>query len=69
MGHPLLAVAWLLRDLESSGEVLRAGEWVLTGGITASVPLSRGARVYARFAGAEWEGFATVHRGTRTSPQ
>ncbi|MEO2131138.1 MAG: hydratase [Microbacterium sp.] len=69
MGHPLLAVAWLLRDLESSGEVLRAGEWVLTGGITASVPLSRGARVSARFAGAEWEGFATVHRGTRTSPQ
>jgi 2-keto-4-pentenoate hydratase len=66
MGHPLLAVAWLLRHLRGRGEVVRAGEWVLTGGITASVALPEGSVLTVRFAGAEWYGFASVCRGAAT---
>jgi 2-keto-4-pentenoate hydratase len=52
MGHPLAALGWLAAELGRHGQHLRAGEVVLTGGLTAAVPLPPGARVTARFAGA-----------------
>lgn len=39
LGHPAAAVAWLTRSLAASGEGLRAGQIVLSGGLTAAVPL------------------------------
>jgi 2-keto-4-pentenoate hydratase len=42
LGHPAAAVAWLVRALAASGEGLRAGEIVLSGGLTAAVPLTVG---------------------------
>lgn len=49
MGHPFHAVAWLAGELERRGERLRAGEVVLTGGLTAAVPLEPGDTVRATF--------------------
>lgn len=42
LGHPAEAVAWLARQLAVEGEGLRAGEVVLSGGLTAAVPVSPG---------------------------
>ncbi|WP_433799871.1 2-keto-4-pentenoate hydratase [Actinomycetospora sp. CA-084318] len=42
MGHPAAAVAWLVRALAATGEELRAGEIVLSGGLTAAVPVEPG---------------------------
>jgi 2-oxo-3-hexenedioate decarboxylase len=42
MGHPAAAVAWLVRQLSAGGEGLRAGEIVLSGGLTAAVPVGPG---------------------------
>ena len=39
LGHPAAAVAWLARSLAAAGEGLRAGQVVLSGGLTAAVPL------------------------------
>jgi 2-oxo-3-hexenedioate decarboxylase len=39
LGHPAAAVAWLVRSLAAAGEGLRAGQVVLSGGLTAAVPL------------------------------
>jgi len=47
LGHPAAAVAWLTRSLAASGEGLRAGQIVLSGGLTAAVPLSPGDVVVA----------------------
>lgn len=49
MGHPLAALVWLAGELARHGEVLRPGDVVLTGGLTAAVPLPPGGRVTARF--------------------
>ena len=49
LGHPAAAVAWLVRRLAASGRGLRAGDIVLTGGLTAVVPLKRGDVVSATF--------------------
>jgi 2-keto-4-pentenoate hydratase len=49
MGHPFNAVAWLAGELDRRGERLRAGELVLTGGLTAAVPLNPGDTVGATF--------------------
>lgn len=40
LGHPAAAVAWLARQLSADGEGLRAGEIVLSGGLTAAVPVA-----------------------------
>lgn len=42
LGHPAAAVAWLVRQLASEGEGLRAGQIVLSGGLTAAVPVEPG---------------------------
>jgi 2-oxo-3-hexenedioate decarboxylase len=42
LGHPASAVAWLVRSLAASGEGLRAGDAILSGGLTAAVPVAAG---------------------------
>jgi 2-keto-4-pentenoate hydratase len=48
-GHPLQALRWLARALEAQGEGIRAGDVVITGGLTAAVPIARGEVVTAVF--------------------
>lgn len=47
LGHPAAAVAWLVRALAVEGDGLRAGEVVLSGGLTAAVPVVPGDVVVA----------------------
>jgi 2-keto-4-pentenoate hydratase len=47
LGHPAAAVAWLARSLAAAGEGLRAGQIVLSGGLTAAVPIRSGDVVVA----------------------
>src|SRR3954471_6963469 len=42
LGHPAAAVAWLVRSLAAENEGLRAGDIVLSGGLTAAVPVKPG---------------------------
>lgn len=42
LGHPAAAVAWLVRQLAADGEGLAAGQIVLSGGLTAAVPVGPG---------------------------
>jgi 2-oxo-3-hexenedioate decarboxylase len=51
MGHPVNALLWLANTLAQHGERLEAGTIVLSGGLTASVPLRRGGVVSAEFDG------------------
>ncbi|GEL18824.1 2-keto-4-pentenoate hydratase [Pseudonocardia asaccharolytica] len=51
MGHPAAAVAWLVHTLGARGECLEAGSVVLSGGLTASVPLLTYGVVTAEFDG------------------
>jgi 2-keto-4-pentenoate hydratase len=46
-GHPLLGLIWLCDQLASRGAGLRAGQLVITGGLTAAIPLENGTRVEA----------------------
>ena len=55
MGDPAAAVAWLVNTLATRNEHLPAGSVVLTGGLTASVPLRHGTTVSAEF-----DGFGSV---------
>lgn len=47
MGHPAAAVAWLANRLHERGRRLPAGSVVLSGGLTAPVPLGPGGRISA----------------------
>jgi 2-oxo-3-hexenedioate decarboxylase len=51
MGHPAAAVAWLANTLAARGEHLDAGTIVLSGALTASVPLKADSIVTAEFDG------------------
>jgi 2-keto-4-pentenoate hydratase len=42
LGHPASAVAWLVRSLATENEGLREGDLVLSGGLTAAVPVQAG---------------------------
>jgi 2-oxo-3-hexenedioate decarboxylase len=42
LGHPASAVAWLVRSLATENDGLRAGDLVLSGGLTAAVSLQAG---------------------------
>src|SRR5581483_206615 len=55
MGHPAASVAWLVNRLAARGRGLPAGSIVLSGGLTAPVPLARGG-----FATVEFDGLGTV---------
>jgi 2-keto-4-pentenoate hydratase len=48
-GHPLIGVAWLAGELAARGRGLRAGELIITGGLTAAAPLRAGHTLSARF--------------------
>ncbi|GAA3230945.1 fumarylacetoacetate hydrolase family protein [Pseudonocardia petroleophila] len=50
-GHPLAGVAWLCARLAQAGRGLAAGQLVITGGLTAAVPLRVGGTVEAVFDG------------------
>ena len=50
LGHPARAVAWLARTLAVRGRGLRAGQVVLSGGLTSAVPLGPGDLLTATFA-------------------
>ena len=47
LGHPAAAVAWMVRTMAADGEGLRAGDVVLSGGLTAAVPVAAGDVVVA----------------------
>ncbi len=51
MGDPAVALAWLVSRLAEGGEQLRAGDVVITGGLTAAVPFAPGDRVEATATG------------------
>jgi 2-keto-4-pentenoate hydratase len=59
LGHPLTALQWLRAALADRGERLQPGDMVLTGGLTAAVPLVPGGAVTGEFEGF---GTVTVHR-------
>jgi 2-oxo-3-hexenedioate decarboxylase len=42
LGHPAAAVAWLVRSLAQDGEGLRQGDVIISGGLTAAVPVAAG---------------------------
>lgn len=42
LGHPAAAVAWMVRAMAADGEGLRAGDVVLSGGLTAATPVTAG---------------------------
>ncbi len=48
-GHPLRMVAWLAGELAAHGRGLRAGDVIITGGLTAATPLRAGHALSARF--------------------
>jgi len=49
MGHPLRALEWLMTTLAGVGDSLRPGDVVITGGLTAAVPIEPGDVVEAVF--------------------
>ena len=51
LGHPAAAVAWLVNALAAQGRHLTPGSVVLSGGLTAPVPLLRGHALSADFDG------------------
>lgn len=48
-GHPADGVVWLVAQLAARGERLRAGDLVITGGLTAAAPLPPGTTICAEF--------------------
>ena len=48
-GHPADGVVWLVERLAERGERLRAGEFVITGGLTAAAVLRPGVELTATF--------------------
>ncbi len=62
-GHPLDAVARLVRELAANGQRLEAGDLVITGGLTKACALEVGGRVVGVFSAVEaWSEDVTVRR-------
>ena len=53
LGDPLLAVAWLANRLQASGIVLKAGQVVLTGGLTRGYLVHQNQTVIAQLEGSD----------------
>ncbi len=51
LGHPLNALAWLVRDLKERGMRLRAGEYVSLGGFSPALPAQAGRSYTATYEG------------------
>ena len=51
LGHPLNALAWLVRDLREQGRRLRAGDVVSLGGFSPALPVQAGRSYTATYAG------------------
>lgn len=49
LGHPAEAIAMLVNILHELGEVLPAGSFVMSGGITEAIPVQPGDSIVARF--------------------
>lgn len=49
LGHPAAAAAWLANRLGDFGQVFRAGAFVMTGSLHASIPVVRGDDIVADF--------------------
>jgi len=49
LGNPAQAVAWLANRLGAYGQALAAGEVILSGSLTQSIPVSRGDVVHGEF--------------------
>lgn len=49
LNHPANAIVMLVQHLAERGQALPAGAFVMTGGITEAIPVSRGDNVIARF--------------------
>ena len=49
LNHPANAIVMLVKHLSDRGQGLPAGSFVMTGGITEAIPVSRGDNVVARF--------------------
>lgn len=49
LNHPAKAIVMLVQHLADRGQSLPAGSFVMTGGITEAIPVSRGDNVVARF--------------------
>lgn len=62
MGHPISSLRWLVGALAESGRRLRAGDVVLTGGLTPTLPLVAGATLEAQFESPGWTGHVEVRR-------
>jgi 2-keto-4-pentenoate hydratase len=50
LGHPASSVAWLANKLHEFGIVLKAGEVILSGALTAAIPITPGDYFHAEFA-------------------
>lgn len=51
LGHPARAVAWLANTLALYGQELKAGQVVLSGSMTAAIPVTPGSHIRATVAG------------------
>jgi 2-oxo-3-hexenedioate decarboxylase len=49
LNHPASAIVMLVQHLAARGEILRAGSFVMTGGITEAIPVVKGDSIVARF--------------------
>jgi 2-keto-4-pentenoate hydratase len=53
-GHPAAGLAWLAGQLAERGQALKAGDLVITGGLTRAQPLEAGHRISASFGDGRW---------------
>jgi 2-keto-4-pentenoate hydratase len=65
-GHPASGVVWLVDQLAQRSQQLRAGDIVITGGLTKAVPLDLGDHVEAVF---DDETRVAVHRSSSPNPR
>ena len=66
-GHPAAGLAWLAGQLAGVPRGLRAGDLIITGGLTAAYPLAPGGRIAATF-GTEVQVSVAFTRGVGAEP-